>query len=904
MKNIHFKIIILTFVMATVLSLASCNNGGNTDTAPDDDTAIGGETNNDTPPGEDNVHKDLVLIEDGKAKFKVVVAGGTDAAIRKRVESFISDLKKLGVDVDSYVSGSDAGSITDCEIIVGTDVSHRDAKYVLNPRDYGEDGYVIKVVDDKVLIGGGNAAQTKNAFEYFIKNVVKLTSKTKEMNELTIDRSYERLKETTYLIDSVEIAGTDLSEFVFITNVIDSNELAKFQSLLYKNTGYWLEKATEDSIPEGKKKFSVKLVDDAGDDGFRAYVDSDSNFIVECAYSNAIMPAFEHLADEIIFSGIGNVSISKSFEKTYPVNVVYYSQFGAVGDGNAEDYQAIYNAHVFANESGQKVMGDGPDAKYYIHAIAESIPVNTDVDFCGATFLVNDRGSEVYLHRGAIFKFAPSLPVKTYNSEQIASKFGEVELHFGDTEIPWLVGEIEVTSFVYIKSNFKDYIRHGSNISSGQNKHDVFVIEPNGKLHEDTPVIYDFVAGEQLLNNGLKFEVISSPAIVEINIYRADEKPLTMENGYFERNTCEVVAETGFENKYAAYERGISIQRCNVTIKNLHNKIVSEAYLPTTGYGYDDDMKLRQAYPYHGFVRFSMCYNGKVIDCDLNAHTTYFEAKSTSANPVAMGSYDIVLNDTSNIYFEGITNGVPIGDTQYWGIMGSGNTKNTTFKSCSLNRFDAHEGLWNASLIDCEYGHSINVIGGGKFYCENTTKEVGNTFIYLRGDYGSTFRGTVELVNCTLKGFRSYRGIDDPNRGTYYSDSEKMTIIQGNYMDTYKGAFDPSQASTYPYLKWDFGYTCYMPQDVIIDNFTFEHGTPYVFWNISDACFVKPSDFVQPTDYEGKTINGRPMTPADVYYNQYQMTKSIVFKNMNPLPVCSDEISYLFTELSKRVTVE
>jgi hypothetical protein len=131
-----------------------------------------------------------------------------------------------------------------------------------------------------------------------------------------------------------------------------------------------------------------------------------------------------------------------------------------------------------------------------------------------------------------------------------------------------------------------------------------------------------------------------------------------------------------------------------------------------------------------------------------------------------------------------------------------------------------------------------------------------------------------------------------------------MTVISGAYYDTYRGEFNPSEASSFPYLKWDFGYVCHMPQYVIIDNFTFEHGTPYVYWDIGDYCFVKPTDFVQPTDYEGKTINGRPMTRDDVYYNQYQITKSITFRNMDPIPVCSNSTSYLYNTLTPLVKVE
>ena len=909
MKKVILKLLLLLLAMSMALSFTACSNDDGDDTSTDggNDTA-GDGTNTEAPPADSNNDpENLVLIKDSKALFRIVVTSEADASVIKSVENFISDLQDIDVVIEKYVNDSDSANVTDCEIIVGTGAKNRDSKYSLNYRDYGEDGYEIKVVDNKVLIGGGNAAQTKSAFDYFVKNVVKLTGKTKEMDELKLERSYTKLKETKYLIESVEIAGTDLSEYVFVTNVdLETNTAVNaFREELYSATGYWLESVSEDSVPEGKKVFSVKNVADAGETGFRAYVDSDKNFIIECAYANATDIAFDHLVEEMIFEKIGNVTVSKSYKKSYPVNVVYYAQFGAVGDGVTEDYNAIRAAHTFANISGQKVMGDGPDATYYIHAIPSAVTVKTDVDWNGAKFHLDDRGSEVHNQRSSIFQISPSHKVKTYNEQQIKEKFGtDIDLHFGDTEIPWLVGEIEVTSFVYIKNNHKDYIRHGGNISSGQNRRDIFVIEPDGKLHEDTPIIWDFVAGDQILNNGLKLEVVSTPAISEMRIYRADETPITIENGFFERDACEVVAETGFENKYVGYGRGIGISRCNVTLQNLHNKIVTEPYLPTSGHGRGDDGKLRHSYPYSGFLTFNMCYNSKAINCDLNAHTAYFEDKTTSATPIAMGSYDLQCTNATNIYLEGLTNGVDHCDKQYWGIMVSNGSKNMTFKGCTLNRFDAHEGFWNASLIDSDYGHTINVIGGGKFYCENVVKNVGQTFISLRGDYGSTFNGTIELINCTLKGLQSYRGPDDVKRGVPYSNDTEMTVISGGYSDVYKGEYQEGNAAAFPYLKWDFGYTCYMPQHIILDNFVFEHGKPNVLFNVGDACFVKPDDFIQETDYAGKTINGRPMTEDDIYYNQYQITKSLTFKNMKPIPVCSNENSYLFETLTAIAKVE
>ena len=47
------------------------------------------------------------------------------------------------------------------------------------------------------------------------------------------------------------------------------------------------------------------------------------------------------------------------------VNVVYYEDFGAVGDGKTDDFLALKAAHDFANEGGQSVKAT-PGATYYI----------------------------------------------------------------------------------------------------------------------------------------------------------------------------------------------------------------------------------------------------------------------------------------------------------------------------------------------------------------------------------------------------------------------------------------------------------------------------------------------------------------------------------------------------------
>ena len=75
--------------------------------------------------------------------------------------------------------------------------------------------------------------------------------------------------------------------------------------------------------------------------------------------------------------------------------IVYYSEFGAVGDGVAEDFPAICKCHEYANANGLKVMADKGATYYIANTDGISAIVQTDVDWQDATFIIDDRNIDV-----------------------------------------------------------------------------------------------------------------------------------------------------------------------------------------------------------------------------------------------------------------------------------------------------------------------------------------------------------------------------------------------------------------------------------------------------------------------------------------------------------------------------
>ena len=74
-------------------------------------------------------------------------------------------------------------------------------------------------------------------------------------------------------------------------------------------------------------------------------------------------------------------------------NYLSYEQFGAIGDGQHDDIEAIIACHKEANRTGSSVKTkDG--ATYYIGGRNLSAIINTDVDFGTSKFIIDDRNVE------------------------------------------------------------------------------------------------------------------------------------------------------------------------------------------------------------------------------------------------------------------------------------------------------------------------------------------------------------------------------------------------------------------------------------------------------------------------------------------------------------------------------
>lgn len=376
---------------------------------------------------------------------------------------------------------------------------------------------------------------------------------------------------------------------------------------------------------------------------------------------------------------------------------VRYEDFGARGDGKTDDFEAITKAHAHANESGLPVKADD-GATYYLGGQDKTIDVQTDTYFGKAKFIIDDRSVE---NRGApVFQVSSTL--KMFKLDGIKS----LEKNQCRIEAT-LPGSCLITA---VNSHIKHYIRYGNNQNSGSSQTDVFLVDADGNVDMQAPIIWNF---EQ---------------ITEIEARPVDTTILTIRGGRF------TTIANGAESKYTYYSRNIAIRRSNVEIVGLQHYVVGEG---------------DHGAPYGGFIHIGDCAGVTVRDCIFTGHKTY-RSIGSSGSSVSMGTYDIQANRAINVSFINCRQSNNIKDGRYWGIMASNYSKNILYDGCTLSRFDAHKGVANATIRNSTLGHAgLNAIGHGILTVENTTV-YGRSFINMRSDYGSTWEGEFIIRNCTF----------------------------------------------------------------------------------------------------------------------------------------------------------
>lgn len=687
-----------------------------------------GDTVSDVPP--------LVLMGEGAPAYSIVysdTAGDEEAQAAVLIQQYLTS---CGLTV-KITTDQEQESASDHEIVVGNTLRSMGTESV-DLHELGEKGFFIKVIDSRIYISGGSAAAIYAGAEHFLTEFCNYNGNAEAdapLTSLSIPGDYVYMQKQEYPITSVSVDGVDLNEFRIIWNTLDDtlggNYAKLVQEYFYKTCGVWMEIDEEN---EGSGHAVILCGKSAGKSGYLGVMVQDGNLVFSTDNAGGFRRGWLNFTDEYFANAKGEIQLDKNFTyETDLMRTVYYSEFGAKGDGKTNDMQAIIDAHAYANLYNLPVKAD-EGATYYISEASAGAQIMTNTDWTGANFIIDDSGVGIDTRGVCIFNVVPSKNSYKLSADMLtAVARGQAKL---DITLP------EDSVVIIQEAGTKRYIRAGNNANNGSDQLDVLVVDKNGYVDPRAPIMWDYTD------------------VTSITVYPMDEELLTIKGGTF---TTIPNRQVSTPTNYYYYGRGISIRRSNVEISGFTHYVTDE---------------MESCSPYSGFFLANDCANVTVKDCTFTAHRV-----------TAQGTYDICPTRVTNLSFINCTQTNDICDPAYWGIFGSNFCKNMTLDGCTLSRFDAHQGVTNATVRNSTLGKDgMSMIGQGTILIENSTF-YSNTIINLRSDYGSTWEGDVIIKNCTWI----------PNGGNELT-TNAFSVIGG-------------RINPFHY----YGYECYMPKNITIE---------------------------------------------------------------------------------------
>ena len=503
--------------------------------------------------------------------------------------------------------------------------------------------------------------------------------------------------------------------------------MANIKTHLNNIKGALYGKDVRGSIHDGIEAINKEVENTTG-----RQVDLENTFdqlVINAGNSNAEIVDARVKNDGTSYSKLGDRLDAVDSQLEHKTNYVTYEEFGVKSDGVYDDGIAIKEAHKYANKHNLKVIATGKT--YYIKETS-NIEIETNTDFNGATFIIDDT-LDVDRKQGVFTVKSKKDEISIDNISFVINKITK--------KIDQLKGYgncfVEV-----VNENKKQYIRKGVNSNSGEYQRDYFIIDNDGNVLND--IIWDF------------------ECVTNIKLYPIDDDFLTICNGNF------ITKINDKETEYNYFERGIIINRSNVIIDNINHTLENEV----------------AGSPYNGFIHGLKCANVFIKNCILQSHKSY-----SNSDGVTMGNYDIRFDKVVNIRLDNVIDKYFSSDS--WGIFTMNYCKDVIIEKCKLTRIDAHEGVFNIKIRDCVLGHqSIKLIGGGLCEIQNIDILNSDTIVALRPDYGSSWNGDIIIKNVNLKCKEmnyTPKIVDFENDGThdfgYVCYYPKRLIIEDIFID-------------------------------------------------------------------------------------------------------------------------
>ena len=501
-------------------------------------------------------------------------------------------------------------------------------------------------------------------------------------------------------------------------------------------------------------------------------------------------------------------------EKTF----VTYEEFGAIGDGVADDFAAIKKAHDYANENSLTVKAT-PGKTYYISntridGVAQMVIIKTNVVWSGANFIIDDSPYSTHndtdVFSKNIFHIASDYPLEKICDAELFAKLLSNGVGIGTKKLDLGLGYPALVTIYNSKHNV--YRRRGYGSHLGKPMHEIILLDKDGNVSEETPFMFDY-------NN-----------IDYIDVIRADVEPITVEGGRFTtiacNTNCVVFNEEGIPVgvKEPYIHRGIRVQRSETTLRGIEHYIEGEISI-------NRQKKGEVGAPYHGFYEAVQANHITIESCVMTGRRCYKKSwVGYGMGGGTMGTYDLTGLEVNKIVFKNCTQsnfwvtidennvihnaeeGTPgavlglspivndegMSSRMHWGVGGTNYCKNMEYIGCTLSRFDAHQGLYNGKVIDSTLV-ALALTGCGEMIVKNSRlfseSHASNNMFGMRNDYGSIWNGSI-----TVDGLKAY---------VYTKRSSRPGATLS--------AYNPTAVMGHTYSNWYYGYDCQFP-DLSLNN--------------------------------------------------------------------------------------
>ena len=620
------------------------------------------------------------VIKDGKLLYPIIRPEVTNQTVIRAALKIHKFINESGVQSEISDWGDKTGEKN--EILFGiSKYFPEEALDGIDLSSLGMDGFVIKHYGNKILIAANNDTALLDAADYFINNVLDIKG-----GNATMPKDYLHIESQGLFLSELKLGGIDISKFSLTCDAGFEEPMTYVKELIKAKCG-------ADLTDSGEKKI-ILTADGAKANTVTANIE-DGNLVIRAENLKAMKKAIVCFWYENIAYSLGTFDLptdtaySRDLSKT-----IFYSDYGVTQSDSVCCREQLYDVHAKANEKGYKVFADY-GAKYYIASVGKSVIIDTDVEWGNAQFTIDD--SQVTPDKRGNWIFTLLERTDSYKIDSIKTLTRDM------TNLGVTFPESSIVTFYDDKSTH--YVRYGGNADNGQTKRDSVVVDKNGNIDMDAPLMWDF------------------DNITSITVLPIEEETRYISGGIFTTIANQAPSE------YTYYARGLKINRSNTVLNGMKHYITGEG--PTGA-------------PYNGFLSVNNCAYVTVKNCVFTGHKTY------QSPTTAMGSYDIGMGNAISVSFINCTQANDINDSKYWGVSGTNYCKNFVYDSCILSRFDAHKGVANATIKNSVIGHAgASIIGYGTLLIEGSTFFT-NKIINLRSDYGSSWEGDIIIRNCTV----------------------------------------------------------------------------------------------------------------------------------------------------------